>query len=59
MDDVETLLKLAREAIKLFRKAEDHCLRHRCMRSCSEWERLQNNACIVAIDFEVKDNGNL
>lgn len=47
------LLKLAREAIRLFREAENHHLEHRCSFQCDMWFRIQNKACLKAMDFEV------
>jgi len=46
------LLELAKETIKLFRKAEDRRLfgfSHK-----DEWLRIQNKACLKAMDFEYK-----
>jgi len=50
----EGLLALAASVIKLFREAEDHRLICGCsIPACHDWFRIQNEACLAAIDFEV------
>lgn len=55
MTKKDRLLRLAQETIKLFREAEDYRLKHRyrCGFRHDVWLKIQNKACLKAIDFEV------